>query len=96
MQRESSETSSISKTLFSIAESLREKRRGIKNEKLQAYKRICPLLEELLRSFDSALSLLIQLSLRLKRADPLIHTLYDSLFSCTCLLLSRFIPPGLV
>ena len=96
IQRKSSETSSISKKLFPIVESLPERRRGIKNKKLQAYKRIFPLLEELLRYLDSTLSLLINLSLCLQRAEPLIHILYDSPFSCNCLLLSRFGSPGLI
>ena len=89
--KKSSETSCISKKIFSIAESLHE---WIKNKKLQAYKLI--LLEELFRFLDSALSQLIQLDLCLKKADPLIHNFYDSLFFCTCLLLSRFVPSGLV
>ena len=76
-KKKSSETSSISKKIFSIVESLHEKRRGTKNKKLQAYKCIYLLLEGLLRFLDSALSQLIQLNLRLKQADPLIHNLYN-------------------
>ena len=54
------------------------------------------MLNELLRFLGSALPPLIQLNLLLQRVDPLIHIMYDSLFSCTCLLLSRFAQPEIV
>ena len=54
------------------------------------------LLNELLRFLDRALPPFIQLNLLLQRVDPLIHILYDSLFSCTRLLLSRFAQPEIV
>ena len=64
------------------------------NRLIKAFKH--PLLNELLRFLDSALAPLIQLNLLLQGVDPLIHILYDSLFSCTCLLLSRFAQPEIV
>ena len=64
------------------------------NRLINAFKH--PLLNELFRFLDSALPPLIQLNLLLQRVDPLIHILYDSLFSCTRLLLSRFAQPEIV
>ena len=64
------------------------------NRLINAFK--CPLLNELLRFFDSALPPLMQLNLLSQRVDPLIHILYDSLFSCTYLLLSKFAQPEIV
>ena len=64
------------------------------NRLIKAFKH--PLLNELLRFLDSALAPLIQLNLLLQGVDPLIHILYDSLFSCTCLLLSKFAQPEIV
>ena len=64
------------------------------NRLINAFKH--PLLNELLRFLDSALPPLIQLNLLLQSVDPLIHILYDSLFSCICLLLSRFPQPEIV
>ena len=64
------------------------------NRLINAFKHL--LLDELLRFLDSTLPLLMQLNLILQRADPLIYILYDSLFSCTCLLLSRFTQPEIV
>ena len=64
------------------------------NRLINAFKHL--LLDELLRFLDSTLPLLMQLNLILQRADPLIYILYDSLFSCTCLLLSKFAQPEIV
>lgn len=57
LQRKSSETSSISKKLVHIIESLHKKRRRIKIKNLLAFKCIYRLLAELLRFIDSAISL---------------------------------------
>ena len=65
-----------------------------KNRLINAFKH--PLLNELLMFLDSTLPPLIQLNLLLQHVDPLIHIFYDSLFSCTSLLLSRFAKPDLV
>ena len=65
-----------------------------KNRLINAFKHL--LLNELLMFLDSTLPPLIQLNLLLQRVDPLIHILYDSLFSRTSLLLSRFVQPDLV
>ena len=64
------------------------------NKLINAFKHL--LLDELLRFLDSTLPLLIQLNLILQLVDPLIYILYDSLFSCTCFLLSRFPQPEIV
>ena len=87
-------------SLKSYVESLdHEMKNGVEiksriNRLINTYKH--PLLNELLRFLGSALPPLIQLNLLLQRVDPLIHILYDSLFSCTCLLLSRFAQPEIV
>ena len=44
----------------------------------------------------AALTPLINLSLLLQRSDPLIHVLYDALFTCVKQLLNRFVSPELV
>ena len=67
-----------------------------KGVELKMRKNKHPLLNELLMFLDSTLPPLIQLNLLLQRVDPLIHILYDSLFSCNSLLLSRFAQPDLV
>ena len=64
-----------------------------KNRLINAFKH--PLLK-LLMFLDSILPPLIQLNLLLQRVDPVIHILYNPLFSCTSLLLSRFAQPDLV
>ena len=84
-------------SLKSCFESLDPKmKNGVKiksriNGLINAFKH--PLLDELLRFLDNALPTLIKFNLLLKHVDPLIHILYQSLFSCTCLLLSRFAQP---
>ena len=58
-----------------------------------------PYLNESLRFLDSALPPLIQLNLLSQRVNPIIHILYSysyPLFSCNCLLLSRFAQPEIV
>lgn len=54
------------------------------------------LLNDLLRFLGTALSPLIKLNLLLQGVDTIIHILYDSLFSCTFLLLRIFAQPELV
>ena len=45
---------------------------------------------------DGTLSCLTHLNLLLQRSDPIIHILYDVLFTTTCTLLSHFIKPNIV
>ena len=45
---------------------------------------------------DGALPCLTNLNLLLQRSDPIIHILYDVLFTATCTLLSRFMKPETV
>ena len=45
---------------------------------------------------QGALLTLINLNLLLQRSDPIIHIIYDKVFSTTCVLLSRFETPDIV
>lgn len=64
------------------------------NRLIAAFKH--PLAEVLLKFLHAALPPLIHLNLLLQRSDPLIHILYDALFTCAKQLLSRFASPELV
>ena len=68
---------------------------AIRNNRLiAAFKH--PPVEAMSLFFLAALTPLINLSLLLQRSDPLIHVLYDALFTCVKQLLNRFVSPELV
>ena len=55
-----------------------------------------PLTEVYCMFLDGVLPALANLNLLLQRSDPIVHIMYDALFSTTCTLLSRFVKADIV
>ena len=55
-----------------------------------------PVTEVYCMFLDGVLPALTNLNLLLQRSDPIVHIMYDALFSTTCTLLSRFVNADIV
>ena len=55
-----------------------------------------PLTEVYCMFLDGVLPALTNLNLLLQRSDPIVHIMYDALFSTTCTLLSRFVKADII